>query len=152
MCCLKPMVTASLDVGPLQLDLLNATCSGSARLNVPLVSVPPSVVSAASPAVEMTFAVVDASYVRSTPGVNAPNAAGVPSVRARVAGTEPPASPVCWLMSVTTTSKDFVAEALPLASIAVQDTCVVPTANVVPEAFVQVTVGFESCVSVVTVV
>jgi hypothetical protein len=50
-------------------------------------------VSAASPAVEMTFAVVDAVYVLATPGVNAPNAAGAPSVSASVAGTVPPTSP-----------------------------------------------------------
>src|SRR6478752_6294250 len=143
MCCLKPIVTDSFDVGPVQLDLLNAICSGSARVNAPLASFPPSVVSVASPAVEMTLAVVDASYVRSTPGTNAPNVAGVPSVSASVAGTEPPASPVAWVMNVTSTSKDFDV-ALPLASVDVHVTCVVPTANFVPEALVQVTVGFGS--------
>ena len=50
-------------------------------------------VSVASPAVLVTVAVVDAVYSRATPGVNAPNEAGVPSVRARVAGTLPPTVP-----------------------------------------------------------
>ena len=48
---------------------------------------------AASPAVEITLAVVDAVYSFATPGVNAPNVAGVPSVSASVAGTVPPALP-----------------------------------------------------------
>ena len=43
-------------------------------------------VSVASPAVQMTLAVVEAVYSRATPGVNAPNVAGVPSVSASVAG------------------------------------------------------------------
>src|SRR5690348_14454341 len=42
----------------------------------------------------MTLAVVEAAYVFATPGVNSWKAAGVPSVRASVAGTVPPASPV----------------------------------------------------------
>ena len=46
--------------------------------------------SAASPAVETTVAVVDAVYSRATPGVKAPKDAGAPSVSASVAGTEPP--------------------------------------------------------------
>ena len=45
--------------------------------------------SSASPAVEITVAVVDASYVLATPGVNAPNVAGAPSVSDSVAGTVP---------------------------------------------------------------
>ena len=47
-------------------------------------------VSAASPAVEVTFAVVVAVYSRATPGVNAGNVAALPSVSASVAGTVPP--------------------------------------------------------------
>src|SRR3954462_15785486 len=58
-----------------------AVAAGSATLRV------------ASPAVEMTFADVLAVYVLATPGVKAPNAAGVPSVSARVAGTLAPAPP-----------------------------------------------------------
>ena len=38
----------------------------------------------------ITVAVVDAVYSFATPGVNAPNAAGAPSVSDSVAGTEPP--------------------------------------------------------------
>ena len=40
------------------------------------------------------MAVVDAVYSRATPGMNAPNVAGAPSVSASVAGTEPPTPPV----------------------------------------------------------
>ncbi len=49
--------------------------------------------SVASPAVEITFAVVVAEYVLSSPGVNAPKDAGAPSVSASVAGTVPPTPP-----------------------------------------------------------
>ena len=49
--------------------------------------------SVASPAVEITLAVVLALYVRATPGVNAPKLAGAPSVSDSVAGTVPPTSP-----------------------------------------------------------
>src|SRR4051812_24034964 len=49
--------------------------------------------SVASPAVEMTLAVVLAVYVLATPGVKAPKAAGVPSDSDSVAGTVPPAPP-----------------------------------------------------------
>ena len=44
--------------------------------------------------------------------------------------------------------KVFASLTLPLASRAVQDTVVVPTANLVPEAGVQVTTGFGSSLSV----
>ena len=53
--------------------------------------------SSASPAVETTFAVVDAEYSRATPGVNAPNCAGGPSVSESVAGTVPPTPPGTWV-------------------------------------------------------
>ncbi len=49
--------------------------------------------SVASPAVEMTLAVVADSYVRATPGVNGWKAAAVPRVSASVAGTVPVALP-----------------------------------------------------------
>ena len=50
--------------------------------------------SAASPAVEMTLAVVVGDVVASRrPGVNAPNDAGVPSASDSVAGTVPPTVP-----------------------------------------------------------
>ena len=53
--------------------------------------------SVASPALEITFAVVEAVYSRSTPAVNAPNVAGGPSVSESVAGTVPgpfPSGPI----------------------------------------------------------
>ena len=62
-------------------------------------------VSVASPAVEITLAVVDALYSRATPGVNAPKVAGAPSASDRVAGTEPPTPP-------STDVTDVVCEAL----------------------------------------
>ena len=59
MCCLNAIVTGSLETGAVQVALLNATCSGSGSVNVPFVRWPGSdTVSAASPAVEMTLAVV----------------------------------------------------------------------------------------------
>ena len=51
MCCLNAIVTASLETGAFHVALLKAICSGSASENAPLDSVPPLVVSAASPAV-----------------------------------------------------------------------------------------------------
>ena len=54
-------VTASLDTGAVQAAFENETCSGDGRLNVPLVRRPGSLtLSAASPAVETTVAVVAA--------------------------------------------------------------------------------------------
>ena len=53
--------------------------------------------------VEITVAVVDAVYSRATPGVNAPNVAGAPSVSASVAGTVPPTPPETGVPTVTTT-------------------------------------------------
>ena len=89
--CLNVMSTRSLDVGPDQADFENATCSGCGSENAPLVRWPGSdTVSAASPAVLITFAVDDAVYSFATPGVNAPNVAGAPSVSDSVAGTVPP--------------------------------------------------------------
>src|SRR4051795_12072536 len=94
MCWLNPIVTGSLDTGADQVLLENATSSGSCSVNAPLLRWPGSeTLSAASPAVEMTFAVVCAVYVFSTPGVNGPNDAGLPSVSDSVAGTVPPTPP-----------------------------------------------------------
>src|SRR3954447_7163570 len=113
---LKPSVTASLDVGPFHVSrfsgeaeeptLLNAVpvlaalraraCSGCGSTKLPLTRWPvptedgSATLSSASPAVEMTFAVVEAVYVLVTPGVNAPKLPGVPSVSDSVAGTVPP--------------------------------------------------------------
>src|SRR5687767_12745597 len=93
MCCLNVIGTVSFDTGPVQAVLPNSTRNGSARENAPLVrwsgALTPSV---ASPAVDVTVALVDAVYSRSTPGVNAPNDAA-PTDSESVAGTVPPTSP-----------------------------------------------------------
>ena len=75
-------------------------CSGEASANAPLTRWPVALVlgsatvRVASPAVEVTVAVVVAKESLATPGVNAPNDAAGPSVRLSVAGTEPPTSPL----------------------------------------------------------
>src|SRR6476661_7141485 len=94
MCCLKPIVTGSLDTGALHADFDSAICSGSSSVNAPLDNRPPSTLSAASPAVEFTLALVEASYVRSAPGTNAPKEAAAPSVSDSVGGTDPPTVPL----------------------------------------------------------
>src|SRR3954471_1542355 len=95
MCWWNAIATGSCDTGPLQLAGAICTCSGSGSENAPLVRwTGPDTLSAASPAVDTTSAVVDASYVLSTPGVNAPNDAGAPRVSASVAGTVPPTGAV----------------------------------------------------------
>ena len=61
MCCLKPIVTASLEVGPVQADFEKDTSSGDGSANAPFIRWPGSDdVSVASPAEEITVAVVDA--------------------------------------------------------------------------------------------
>ena len=61
MCCLKPIVTDSFDVGAVQAAFDNDTSSGDGSENAPFTRCPGSeYVSAASPAVEITDAVVDA--------------------------------------------------------------------------------------------
>src|SRR4051794_4928011 len=119
MCCRKPSATTSLLIGPgyvnsasgapaVVLSGANApvfarACSGSVSAKVPLTSRPVATLlgsltdSVASPAVEITVAVVPASYVRSTPGVNAPKAGAAPSAIDNVGGTVPstvPGTPV----------------------------------------------------------
>src|SRR5919112_4057723 len=103
----KLSVTGSLETGAVQ-DFsgvkIPATAplisSGAASANVPLtrwpraVSLRSATLSSASPAVEMTLAVVDAVYSRASPGVNGPNETGPPSVSERVAGTPPPTGSV----------------------------------------------------------
>src|SRR4051794_2034605 len=94
MCCLRVIVTGSLETGALQVALLNSTRKGSPSANAPLVSTPGSLTdSAASPALLITFAVVVAVYSLSAPGVNGAKLAGVPSVNDNVAGTVPPTEP-----------------------------------------------------------
>ena len=62
MCCLNAIVTGSLDTGAVHVALENETSSGDGSENAPLTRWPGSdTVSAASPAVEITFAVVDAA-------------------------------------------------------------------------------------------
>src|ERR1700742_3593023 len=104
MCWLKPIVTGSLDTGALQLVLDRLIASGSGSVNAPLARWPAAdAVSAASPAVLITFAVVCAVYVFSTPGVNAPKDGGVPSVSDSVAGTVPPTGAVALVCGAVTT-------------------------------------------------
>src|SRR3954447_3031297 len=82
---------------PPMLDAFACSTDGSA--NVPFMSLPVLLVlgseidSVASPAVEITLAVVPAVYGLATPGVNGANDAGAPSESDRVAGTEPEAPP-----------------------------------------------------------
>src|SRR4051794_31593061 len=88
------MVTGAFDTGCDHEAGLISTRSAAGSANVPLVRCPGSLtVRAASPAVDTTFAVVDAVYSRVTPGVNAPNEAAGPSVSASVAGTVPATPP-----------------------------------------------------------
>ena len=75
------------------------TRSGCGRLKAPFVwpggvVVGSLTVSAASPAVLITFAVVVAVYSRATPGVNVPNEAGAPEGEGERRGHVPPARPV----------------------------------------------------------
>src|SRR4051794_19196868 len=94
MCWRNVIVTGSLDTGAVHAALENSTRSGSASANDPFASTPGSLtVSAASPAVLITFAVEVAVYSLSRPGVNAPNDARAPSVSDNVAGTDPPTVP-----------------------------------------------------------
>src|SRR3712207_1937085 len=99
--CSKLIVTASLETGPSYVLIVAGrvepwTLSGCGRKKGPLTRWPgfcvlvSLAVSVASPAVEITLAVVLAVYVRATPGTNAPKLAGVPSVSESVAGTLPP--------------------------------------------------------------
>src|SRR3954453_7278281 len=105
MCWRNVIVTGSLDTGAVHEALLNSTRSGSDSANAPFVSTPGSdTLSVASPAVLMTLAVVFAVYSFATPGVNAPNVAGVPSVRLSVAGTLPPTPPGVSVWAYTVAS------------------------------------------------
>src|SRR3954454_3210407 len=119
--CRNSSVTASLLMGPGYLSSpsgpaltgLNAvlvfaafsarTVSACGSENAPLTRWPGAFAavsatdSVASPAVEITLAVVCASYVFPTPGVNWPKLAAGPSVSDSVAGTLPPTVPF-WLV------------------------------------------------------
>ena len=92
--CMNVSGTDSFETGPLQVVLPNATRSGEASENAPFTRWPGSdTESVASPAEEVTVAVVAAVYSRVTPGTNAPNDAGAPIVSDSVAGTVPPTVP-----------------------------------------------------------
>ena len=93
--CLNVIVDWPLETGPLQVFGAISTRSGCGSVNAPLARWPGSpTVSAASPAVLTTFAVVVAVYSRAWPGRKAPNDAGGPSVRLSVAGTVAPTGSV----------------------------------------------------------
>src|SRR3954454_7081143 len=171
---LYSIVTASLDTGafhvsrfsgeadeptllyavPVLAALRARACSGWARTNVPLTRWPvPSelgsaTLSVASPAVEMTVAVVDARYGFVMPGVKTPNCTGAPSVSDSVAPTLPPTVPLTGTRRLTTTLKVLTCETLPFASLARQLTTVVPIANLEPDSGRHVTAGFGSSLSV----
>ena len=68
----------------------------------------------------ITFAVVDAVYSFATPGMNAPNVAGAPSVSASVAGTEPPTAPSTSVLTTTVTA--CAADSEPVERISSEDT------------------------------
>src|SRR4051794_28659458 len=100
MCWRNVMATGSFDTGAVHVALLNSTRSGSGSENAPLVRWPGSLTpSVASPAVEVTVAVVEAVYSRSTPGVKAPKLPVAPSVRESVGGTVPPTPPIAHELS-----------------------------------------------------
>ena len=61
MCCLNAIATGSLDTGAVHVDFDRATSSGEGSAKVPFVKWPGSdTLSVASPADEITLAVVDA--------------------------------------------------------------------------------------------
>jgi hypothetical protein len=70
-------------------------------------------VSAASAAVDVTVAIVDAVYSRATPGTKAPKLAGAPSVTDSVAGTVPPTPASAALEGVTAPSPAKLARVVP---------------------------------------
>ena len=62
MCCVNEMFTGSFAVGPDHADFENATCNGSPSAKLPFIRCPGSeTLSAASPALEMMFAVIIAA-------------------------------------------------------------------------------------------
>ena len=76
MCCRNVIATDALETGPIHDAGTISTRNGCGNENVPFIRCPGSeTVSEASPAVEMTLAVVDAVYSRSTPAANAPKEA-----------------------------------------------------------------------------
>src|SRR4051794_15613974 len=111
MTCLKPMFTTSFETGAEYISsvvgaedgpiganapVLAWAWTGWASEKAPLTRRPGAVGLAsetdrvASPAVEITVAVVPATYSLPTPGVNGPNVAAGPIASDSVAGTVPP--------------------------------------------------------------
>src|SRR4051794_5688212 len=100
MCWRNVIATASLDTGPVHDAFENSTRRASGSENAPLVRWPGSeTVSAASPAVDVTVAVVEAVYSLSAPGLKAPKLACAPRVSESVAGTVPPTPPMAHELS-----------------------------------------------------
>src|SRR4051812_46289866 len=100
MCWRNVIVTGSSDTGFVHVALESSTRSGSGSENAPLVRWPGSeTLSVASPAVEVTVAVVEAVYSLSAPGVNGPKLAGEPYVSESVAGTVPPTPPMAQALT-----------------------------------------------------
>src|SRR3954453_13142006 len=145
--------TGSLEIGPVHVFTtvgsgLPPTSSGAARENVPLTRRPEAVVdgsvtdSAASPALEITVAVVLAVYVPFTPGMKAPSDGAVPSVSESVAGTVPLMPPLAARASLAAKN-----------STARSTTCCLTVSVVRPAVgtFVGVTANpFADCSSAVT--
>src|SRR4051812_6370279 len=104
MCWLNETATGSFETGALQLDFESRIWSGSGSVKAPLARWPAgAAVSAASPALEMTFAVVCVVYVRSTPGAKAPKVGTEPRVSESVGGTVPLTGALALVCGAVTT-------------------------------------------------
>src|SRR3954452_16813146 len=102
MCWRNVIAETALDTGSNHVPGAMSTCSASGSEKAPLVRRPGSdTVSAASPALEITLAVVDAVYVRSVPATNVPKEGVAPSVSESVAGTDALTAPVVFVYAVT---------------------------------------------------
>jgi hypothetical protein len=85
--CLNATANVSLLTGASQRVRSGRTTSGRASENGPLESVAGDTLSVASPAVEVTVAVVEPVRSCATPGTNAPSETGAPRLSDSVAGT-----------------------------------------------------------------
>src|SRR3954454_7384768 len=97
MCCLKPTDTTSLTPGPDHTAFENPTCSGSLKLNAPLLSRPPSTDSVASPAVDVTVAEVHRVLHVVLPMPAAPSTSTTHDQAARTAASSAERSPIARL-------------------------------------------------------
>src|SRR5262245_54541381 len=110
MCWRNVIAADAFDTGPVHDAGAMSTRSGSGSENAPLLRWPgPSTLSVALPAVEVTFAIVDATYSFATPGAKRPNCAGGPSVSASVAGTVPLTFPDAAQVQASTRSRSVTA-------------------------------------------